>query len=72
MYSLYLALKDRKEPATGDKMAIASGTKELDAETASVYLGQVEAGSENLLSMFMKQSRENAVGQICSLITVLV
>ena len=70
MYSLYLILKDRKEHATGEELPIASGTKELDAETASVYLRQT--GSENLLSMFTKQSRENAVSQICSLVAVLV
>ena len=64
MYRLYLVLKDRTNPPTDEDLAIASRKKILDAETANSYLGQVEAASANLLSMFAKQSQEHAVSEI--------
>jgi hypothetical protein len=66
MYRLYVILKDRTEPPTPDDLAIASATKVLDAEAANAYLGRVEAASTNLLSMFAKQSHENAASIIYS------
>ena len=64
MYRLYVILKDRTEPPTPDDLGIASGTKVLDAEVANAYLGRVEAASANLLSMFARQSHENAASII--------
>jgi len=64
MYRLYVILKDRTDPPTDDELAIASTAKVLDTESANAYLGQVEAASANLLSMFAKQSQENAVSEI--------
>jgi hypothetical protein len=64
MYRLYIILKDRTDPPTDDELAIASAEKVLDTESANAYLGRVEATSANLLSMFAKQSQENAVSKI--------
>ena len=64
MYRLYIILKDRTEPPTDDELAIASAEKVLDTEAANAYLGRVEAASANLLSLFAKQSQENAVSKI--------
>ena len=64
MYRLYIILKDRTHPPTDDELAIASAEKVLDTESANAYLERVEATSANLLSMFAKQSRENAVSKI--------
>ena len=64
MYRLYIILKDRTDPPTNDELAIASAEKVLDTETANAYLGRVEAASANLLSLFAKQSQENAVSKI--------
>jgi len=66
MYRLYVILKDRTEPPTPDDLGIASTTKVLDAEAANAYLGRVEAASTNLLSMFARQSHENAASIIYS------
>lgn len=65
MYRLYLIIKDRTDPPTDKELAIASGKKVLDAEAANSYLGSVEvASTANLLSMFAKQSQQNAVSKI--------
>ena len=64
MYRLYIILKDRTDPPTNDELAIASAEKVLDAGSANAYLGQVGVASANLLSMFAKQSQENAVSKI--------
>jgi hypothetical protein len=64
MYRLYLVLKDRTNPPTEEELAIASAEKVLDAETANAYLGRVEVASANLLSIFAKQSLENAVSTV--------
>jgi hypothetical protein len=65
MYRLYLIMKNRTEPPTKDELAITSGEKAMDAEAASLYLGQVEvASSVSLLSMFAKQSQENVVSEM--------
>jgi hypothetical protein len=58
-------MKHRTEPPTKDELAIASGEKDMDAEAASLYLGQVEvASSVSLLSMFAKKSQESVVSKI--------
>jgi hypothetical protein len=58
-------MKNRTKPPTKDELAIASGEKAMDAEVASLYLGQVEvASSVSLLSMFAKQSQENVVSEM--------
>ena len=64
MYRLYIILKDRTDPPTNEELAIASAEKVLDAEAANAYLGRVEAVSANLLSLFAKQSQENAVSKV--------
>jgi hypothetical protein len=65
MYRLYLNMKNRTDPPTEEELAIASGEKGMDAEAANLYLGKVEvASSANLLSMFAKQSQDNAVSEI--------
>ena len=71
MHRLYNILKDSTDPPTDDELAIASGKKVLDAEAANAYLGRVETASANLLSMFAKQSQENAVSKIWFLISTL-
>ena len=63
MYKLYIILKDCSSPPTDDELAIASAEKVLDAEVANAYFRKMEA-SANLLSMFAKQSQENAVSKI--------
>jgi len=58
-------MKHHTEPPTKDGLAIASGEKDMDAEAASLYLGQVEvASSVSLLSMFAKKSQESVVSKI--------
>ena len=64
MHMFYIILKDHTEPPTDDELAIASAEKVLDTEAANAYLRQVEVASENLLSMFAKQSQENKVSKI--------
>lgn len=64
MHRLYVILKDHTGSPTDEELAIASGKKVLDAEVANSYLGQMEVASANLLSMFAKQSQENAVSEI--------
>ena len=64
MHRLYMVLKYHTEPPTDDELAMASAEKVLDTEVANAYLGQVEVASENLLSMFAKQSQENKVSKI--------
>jgi len=71
MHRLYIILKNCTEPPTDDELAIASAEKVLDTEAANTYLGQVEAASANLLSMFAKQSQENMVSKIQSLIAIM-
>jgi len=61
MYRLFVILKDHTSPPTDEKLTIASAKKVLDVETANTYLAQMETASENLLSMFAKQSQQNAV-----------
>jgi hypothetical protein len=64
MYRLYIILKDQTDPPTNNELAIASAEKVLDTEAANTYLGRVEAASANLLSLFAKQSQENAMSKI--------
>jgi hypothetical protein len=65
MYRLYDIMKSHTDPPSEEELAIASGAKVLDAEAANSYLGRVKvAGSANLLSMFTKQSQENAVSEM--------
>jgi hypothetical protein len=64
MYRLFVILKDRSDPPTDEELAIASGEKVLDADAANTYLGRAEVASANLLSMFAKQSQENAVSKM--------
>jgi hypothetical protein len=63
MYRLYTILKDRAGPPDDDEVAFASGQKTMDPDTASAYFGRAEAASANLVSMFMKQSQQNAVSR---------
>jgi len=67
MHRLFLILKDCTNPTTDDELPITSGKKPLDAETANTYLVQVETGSENLLSMFVKQPQQNAISNTLSI-----
>ena len=65
MYRLYIIIKNRTKPPTDEELEIACGKKVLDTDTANSYLGQVEvASTANLLSMFTKQSQENAVSDM--------
>jgi len=65
MFRLYLNMKNRTEPPTEEELTIASGEKGMDEEAAKLYLRKVEvASSANLLSMFAKQSQDNAVSEI--------
>ena len=64
MYRFYLTLKDRNDPLTDEELAIASATKVFDEEAANTYLGGVERTSENLVSMFAKQSQQNMVSNV--------
>jgi hypothetical protein len=71
MYRLYALMKDCTNPPTEEELAIASAQKVLDAEAANMYLGHAEVASANLLSMFAKQSQENAVSKTFSLIDLV-
>jgi hypothetical protein len=66
LYRFYLTLKDRNDPVTDEELAIASATRVFDEEAANTYLGGVETVSENLVSMFAKQSQQNAVTNVQS------
>jgi len=58
-------MKNCADPPTDEELAIACGKKVLDAEAANSYLGRVDvASSANLLSMFAKQSQDNAVSKL--------
>lgn len=61
MYRLYLVLKDRKTPATEEKISIAQGRKALNAAAAANYLVQLENASANLVQMFNQQNQQSTV-----------
>ena len=65
-------MKNRTDPPTDEELEIACGKRVLDTDAANSYLGQVEvASSANLLSIFAKQSQENAVSKVWFLISIL-
>jgi len=73
MFKLYIIMKNCANPPTNEELAIACGKKVLDMEVANSYLGCVDlASSANLLSMFAKQSQENAVSKtVWSFISII-
>ena len=56
MYQLFLLLKDWKEPATEDEIAIAAGKKVLDPAMAAGYLAQLQRSSSNLVDVLHQQN----------------
>ena len=72
MYRLYIIMKNRTDPPTDEELEIACSKRVLDTDAANSYLGQVEVvSSANLLSIFAKQSQENAVSKVWFLISIL-
>jgi hypothetical protein len=61
MYRLFLLLKDQKEPATEDKIAIATGKKVLDPAMATDYLAKLQKSSSNLVDALHRQNERAAV-----------
>ncbi len=65
MFQLYSILKDREEPPTPDKIAIASGKKKLDGNTEAEYIKKLENTSENVKKAFEDQRAQAGVSENC-------
>jgi hypothetical protein len=65
MHRLYSILKDREEPPTPDKIAIACGKKKLDGNTEAEYIKQLENTSENIKKAFEDQQARAGVSENC-------
>lgn len=61
MYRLFCVLKDRNSPPTAEEIDIASGKQALDNTHAKQYLKKLETASENILKVFERQVKEEAV-----------
>ena len=56
-----MLLKDRKEPATEDEIAIAAGKKVFDPAIATDYLAELQKSSSNLVDALHRQNERAAV-----------
>lgn len=55
-FRLYQVLYHRKGPPTPDELALAHGTKTMDADTAAAYKKEVDKLNQNIKTMFEKQA----------------
>jgi hypothetical protein len=66
MYNLYRILKDRDEPLTPDKIAMASGKKVLDGRAEAEHLKILKMSMENIKKAFEDQkARATVSNQFC-------
>jgi hypothetical protein len=61
MHQLWLILHERDGPATEDEIAVASGRKDLDPDTAAEYLRILQERSEGIKAAFEKRQAQAAV-----------
>lgn len=55
-FRLYQVLYHRPGPPTPDELALARGTKAMDADTAAAYKEEVDKLNQNIKTMFEKQA----------------